>query len=274
MSSDAERDTVELPAPTPWPLVAAFGITLGFAGVVTNVVVTLVGVVCALAGAVGWWREVLPHEHVERVRVVRRPPRAIPTAPAPALGERGHRLRLPVEIHPYSSGLWGGLAGGAAMTGVAVLAGALNAGSVWYPINLLAAIALPSLATADAATLRAFHPVALAVGTVIHFVLSVFVGLLYAVILPMLPRRTALAAVWGGLVGPAVWTSLLWSSLGLLNPVLAARIDWTWFGISQIAFGLVTGLVVARSERMETLQTLSLAERAGVERSGDGEGRR
>jgi hypothetical protein len=269
MSSDAERDEVELPAPTPWPMVAAFGITLGFAGVVTNGVVTVVGVACALVGVVGWWREVLPREQVERVPVVRRPPRTFPAAPAPALGERGHRLRLPVDIHPYSSGIRGGIAGGVAMAGVALLFGALRAGSCWYPINLLAAIALPSLATADPATLRAFHPAAFAVGNVVHFVLSIFVGLLYAVILPMLPRRTALAAVWGGLVAPAVWTSLLWSALGLLNPVLAARIDWLWFGISQVAFGLVTGLVVARSERMETLQTLTLAERAGLERSGD-----
>ena len=52
----------------------------------------------------------------------------------------------------------------------------------------MAAAALPSLAGADLAQLRAFNASALGVGIVVHGVLSILVGLLYAVILPTLPR--------------------------------------------------------------------------------------
>jgi hypothetical protein len=37
-----------------------------------------------------------------------------------------------------------------------------------------------------------------------------------------------------------------------------------WFVICQVAFGLVTGYVVARSESIETRQTWPLAARAGI----------
>jgi hypothetical protein len=72
----------------------------------------------ALIGAVGWWQEVLPQERVEHVSL--RPPaeRARPVVPSPAavehlrVGEGGHRVRVPVEIQPYSSGVKGGIVGG------------------------------------------------------------------------------------------------------------------------------------------------------------------
>ncbi len=96
---------VELPAPTAWPMVMAFGITLGFAGLVTNGMVSAVGVVLMITGAVGWFRDVLPVEDVERIPL--RPPalRAKPVQPAPqavmhlVAGQGGHRVRLPAEIH-------------------------------------------------------------------------------------------------------------------------------------------------------------------------------
>ncbi len=68
--------------------------------------------------------------------------------------------------------------------------------------------------------------------------ISVLTGLLYAVMLPMLPRRHLL---WGGLIAPLLWTGLIWAVLGMVNPVLNARIDWPWFIASQIAFGLAAG---------------------------------
>jgi len=92
-------------------------------------------------------------------------------------------------------------------------------------------------------------------------VVSVLVGLLYAAMLPMLPRRHTL---WGGLMAPLLWTSLLWALLGVINPTVSARIDWTWFVASQIAFGLVCGFVVARAHPLATLQTLPLQMRAGL----------
>ena len=72
-NEEAAAGTVELPAPTSWPIVFAFGLTLLFAGLVTSGAVSVLGAVVALAGAVGWFRDVLPQEALEsfRVRVMR-----------------------------------------------------------------------------------------------------------------------------------------------------------------------------------------------------------
>jgi len=260
---------IELPAPTAWPMVAALGITLGFAGLVTHPLVTVVGVVLTIAGAVGWFRDVLPVEDVERIPLP--PPALRARAVQPSarkvvrLGEGGHRVAVPAEIHPYSAGVWGGLAGGAAMAALALLYGVVAYGSIWYPINLLAAVAMPMLGQADITELTAFNGTALAVGVVAHGIISIFVGLIYAAILPTFPRRPAL---WGGVVAPLLWTGLLRASLGLVNPTLDERIDWRWFVASQIAFGLAAGWVISRSERIATMQSWPLAQRMGIEAPG------
>jgi hypothetical protein len=113
--------------------------------------------------------------------------------------------------------------------------------------------------------LRAFSLSALAIATLAHGVVSLLTGLLYAVLLPMMPRRHML---WGGVVAPLLWTGLIWAVLGVVNPVLNARIDWPWFIASQIAFGLVAGLVISRAVPVATMQTWPLAARAGIETTG------
>ena len=57
------HEIVELPAPTACPLVLAIGLTFGLAGLVTNPGISILGGVLILAGCVGWFREVLPHQH-------------------------------------------------------------------------------------------------------------------------------------------------------------------------------------------------------------------
>jgi hypothetical protein len=264
-------ERVQMPAPTAWPMVAAFGVGFAFAGLVTSVVVSVVGLAMFVAGAVGWFREVLPEEHREPVPVapvvpVRRPPR-VPVKRLEA-GVEGHRARLPVAIYPYSAGLRGGIAGGIAMAVPAIAFGVIAHGSPWYAINILAASVLTDLARADDATLATFNAVAFGVACVIHAVVSLLVGLLYGVLLPMLPRRPVLFA---SVVAPLLWTGLLWASLGVLNPVLDQRIEWRWFIASQIAFGVAAGAVVARSERIATLQHLPLRVRAGIQAPGVGD---
>jgi hypothetical protein len=266
----ADRDHIELPAPTYWPMIAALGITLGFAGLVTHVLVTVVGVVLTIAGVIGWFREVLPVEHVEAIPLRplaqrAKPVQTVRTAATLLPGEGGHRLRLPLEIHPYSSGIIGGLLGGVAMAVVACGYGLLAHGSLWYPINLLAAVTMPSLASADTAQLAAFIPAAFAIAVVAHGIISMFVGLIYAAILPMFPHRPAL---WGGIVGPLLWTGLLWATLGVINPLLNARIEWPWFVASQIAFGIATGAYITRTQKIRTMQSLPFAARAGIEAPG------
>jgi hypothetical protein len=274
MTESTERDRIALPAPTVWPMVVALGVTLGFAGLVTHLVVSVVGVALLLVGGVGWWRCVLPEEKVEYVPIVRAPSGPPPVVPRTrgverfSFGDDRHRLRVPVEVQPLSAGVKGGLVGGFAMALCATLYGVVVQRSLWYPLNLLAAIAVPRMADADIATLRAFDGVAFVVGLIAHGVTSVLVGALYAAILPLLPRRHLL---WGGLLGPLLWTGFLWAIMGVINPALNARIAWAWFVASQIAFGLTAGYVVARATPVATAQTRPFVARARVDATGRGE---
>jgi hypothetical protein len=156
------------------------------------------------------------------------------------------------------------------MAVVAMLFGLIAQRSIWYPINLLAAGVLPSLAEAPIEQLREFSGAGLIAGGMIHLLVSLLVGLLYAVSLPMFPR----GAGWrSGLVTPVLWSGLIAITLDLINPTLSERIDWIWFVGSQIAYGLATGWVVARSAKIETMQSWPLAERAGIEfQTGSEEG--
>jgi len=261
-------ETIAMPAPTVWPLVTALGITLVCAGLVTHIAVSAMGLGLFLCGLVGWWRDVLPVEKHEAVPVPPPERRAAPvqtqlrTVARLRLGEGGHRVRIPAEIHPYSAGIKGGIVGGIAMAIVAVAYGIIAHGSPWYPINLLAAVAFPVSSHVSLEKLKAFYGFALVIALISHAVLSLLVGLLYAAILPMLPRHPAF---WGGLMTPLMWTGLIWAFLDVINPTLNQHIDWRWFIVSQVAFGMTGGFVIARSEQIETMQTWPMAARAGLE---------
>lgn len=262
-----DRRRVEVPAPTPWPMIAALGVTLAFAGLVTHGVVSAVGAVLFVAGAIGWFREVLPEQHLESVEVEAEPP-IRPQARGVLrleIGEMRHRVRYPAEIYPYAAGMKGGLAGAVVMAGLACLYGVVAYGSVWYPINLLAASASATLAAAAPADLAAFSGEGLLLAAIIHVVMSTFVGLLYGILLPMFPWHPLIS---GGIVAPLTWTGLLWATLRFTDAGLATRIDWRWFVASQIAFGIVAGLVVMRSRKVATMQHLPFAMRAGIEATG------
>ncbi len=259
---------IEVPAPTAWPMIMALGLTLAFAGLVTNVAVSIVGLILFIAGAVGWFGEVLPMEHREQVTV-----EPVVEAIEPAqigvdylqVGELGNRAILPLEIYPYSAGIKGGIAGGVVMAILAALQGIALHGSPWYTVNILAATAMPSLANASTATLASFIPEAFFVALFVHGAASILVGLLYGVMLPMFPRYPAL---WAAIVAPLLWTGLLWSSLSVINPLLDERIEWRWFILCQIAFGAVAGFVVNQTERVHTMQHLPFAVRTGIEARG------
>lgn len=268
-------ETIEVPTPTAWPLVSAFGLALLFAGLVTSLIVTVVGLICGVAGAIGWFRDVFPHPKEEAIPVAPEPERAQPPATKGRSvahlkpGVKGHRVKIPVEIHPYSAGILGGLAGAVAMAVLAVGYGLVAEGSVWYPINLLAASGMPSMAAADSETLRGFSAAALILATVIHLLFSIMVGLLYTVMLPMLPRGKQW--LWGGIVAPLVWTAVLYPVMDIIDPALSERVPWIWFVLCQVAFGLVGGFVVYKSEKVETMQTWPLADRVGLERGEEAE---
>ena len=267
-SGDNATDTIEVPAPTPWPIVLAFGIALLFAGLVTSEALSVLGAFVAIAGAVGWFRDVLPQEAQESVQVIAQAPSIATMRREVARMEFAHELRrawLPLEIYPISAGIKGGLAGSVAMAVLAMLYGVLSHTSIWYPINLLAAGFFPTTATDTTAEIAAFHLHAFLIAIPIHLITSLLVGLLYGATLPMLPRRPVLL---GGFIAPLLWSGLIHGILGIVNPVLNQRIDWLWFVATQVGFGIVAGLVVSRQERMHTRQQLPLAFRVGLEASG------
>jgi len=258
---------IEVPAPTAWPFVLAFGSTLLFAGLVTSVSVSVLGAVLSLAGCIGWFREVFPREHEVTVPVVaediriateRRVVERVPIADY-------QRAWLPVHTYPVSAGVKGGLAGSVAMAVLACAYGVLKAGSIWYPINLLAAAVYAESLKLGPAQLYSFHADSFAIALGLHALVSTLVGLLYGAMLPMFPRRPI---VLGGLIAPVLWSALIYTILGLLNPTLASHVDWYWFVASQVGFGIVAGLVVVRQSRMLTRENLPFAMRAGVEAPG------
>src|SRR5690349_9780256 len=129
MSTDVQREhsaaasqaenAIHLPAPTQWPLIMAVGLTLLFAGLVTNAMISALGVVMAIIGAVGWFRQVLPHEAHEMLPVMveeiaieregRRVTRVEHMHPV------GGRAITGISTYPISSGIKGGFAGGTVM---------------------------------------------------------------------------------------------------------------------------------------------------------------
>jgi hypothetical protein len=261
-------DVIEVPAPTAWPLALALGFTLLFAGLLTNVSLSILGLVLALAGCVGWFVQVLPREREVAVPVI---PEQIRIATERKLVERVPvapelvRAWLPIETYPISAGVKGGWAGSVAMAVLACTFGLLKAGSIWYPINLLAATVSAKSLQLDPSQLNSFHLGSFAMAVLLHGIGSTLLGLLYGAMLPMIPRRPILL---GGLIAPVLWSGLLYSILNLLNPLLASHIDWVWFMASQVAFGVVAGLVVMRQERVATRENLPFAMRAGVEAPG------
>jgi hypothetical protein len=258
-------DSVILPAPTAWPMVLALGLSLMITGMVTHWVISLLGLVLTLRSMVGWFFEVLPHEHhvavavqIEEIKIssTRTARRAAP------LGE-DHRKLLPIETFSITAGIKGGIVGGVAMVVPAALFGLIRFHSVWYAVNLLAAGGFISWAGESNAFLAQFHLQGLLAATAIHGLTSVLIGLLYGAMLPMFPWRPILTA---GFIAPFLWTGILHSALGVISPILNARIDWLWFVISQIAFGLVCGFVVNLQVKVRTPQfrALPFSVRAGL----------
>ena len=263
-----EFAAIDVPAPTAWPLVLAAGVTLAFAGLLTDVSVTALGAVLSLAGCVGWLREVFPRNHEEEVPIVAEDRQVVTerrVVDRLAIAPEQLRAWLPVHTYPVSAGVRGGWAGSVAMAVLACGYGLLKAGSIWYPINLLAAVVYAQSVKLGPAELNAFHFDSFAIAVGLHAVVSTLVGLLYGAMLPMFPRRPI---VLGGLLVPVLWSGLLHPTLNLLNPLLASHIDWVWFIASQVAFGVVAGTVVVRQSPMPTLENVAFALRAGVEAPG------
>jgi hypothetical protein len=257
--------TVQLPAPTSDPIVLAAGMSLMITGLLTHWAISALGLLLLLKGAVGWFREVLPHEHHELVELggeeIVIQSRRIHVKHLPI---EDHRKVLPFETYTIMAGVKGGIAGGIAMLVPALLFGLIKYHSIWYPVNLLAAGGFTSWAGQSTAFLSEFHLDGFLAALAIHSVTSLLIGLLYGAMLPMFPRKPILTA---GFMAPLLWTGILYSALGVISPILNERINWGWFIASQAAFGLVAGFVVNLQVKVRTekFQELPFAIRAGLE---------
>jgi hypothetical protein len=257
--AEAVPEELELPAGTGWPFVMAVGITLMAAGVVTNYFLTLVGVIAFLTAAGFWaWLVFAPGVGEEHVPVEPRERRARTIHEMPGIvetmeeGMAGHRLRLPEKIHPYSAGAKGGLVGAFTMAIPALLYGIFSHHGIWYPVNLLVGMLLPLPTDAggqlDMQAIEQFRLSWFLIGLVIHLIISVGLGLMYGVILPMLPTQRPI--FWGGVIAPLLWTGAAYGFMGVLNPTLARVVDWPSFIAAQFIYGLTVGIVVLRSEQV------------------------
>src|SRR5262250_2893477 len=169
----ASSNHILMPAPTAWPITLAFGFTLLVAGLITSLSILILGAILLVAGCIGWFLDVFPHEkhievpieeesvpitttcrEVERLDIAPQLPRAL----------------LPLETYPISAGIKGGLAGSVAMAVLACLYGVLKQHSLWYPINLLAATVYSQHMMLTQSSLNSFHLTSFLLASVIHLI--------------------------------------------------------------------------------------------------------
>ena len=266
-ATERSQSAVELPAPTAWPIALAAGLALILAALVTNVGLAYFGIVLSVVSAVGWFRQVLPHERHEAVHVVTEPIEIATTRTRVARIEMNetHRAQLPLQTYPVSSGIIGGLAGGFAMIIPAEIYGLLRFHSLWYTVNLLGGMGAFGNRNPSTAELSHFHLTGFLIAVVIHISTSLLVGLLYGALLPVWPKHPILL---GGIIAPGLWTGMLHSILSIVNPFFNEHVSWPWFAASQLFFGLVAGWTVTRRGHVKKLAQLPLAVRLGLQTPG------
>jgi hypothetical protein len=256
---------IQLPSPTAWPVVLALGMALVMSGMVTSGIVSILGGVLTVTAMVGWFRQVLPleaHEPVE-VSTAKTSISSARTVAARLPADATSRKIIPEETFRITTGIKGGIAGGIAMAVPAAIFSIIRYHSIWYAMNLLAAGGFLSWAGASDAFLSEFHLRGLLAAFVIHGLTSLLVGLLYGAMLPMFPKYPIVTA---GIMVPLLFTGILHSAIGVVSPILNQRIEWFWFVVSQVAFGLVCGFVVNLQAKVRTPQfrALPFSVRAGL----------
>lgn len=145
---------------------------------------------------------------------------------------------VPEEIYPYSAGVVGGILGGAAMAFVAIISGFLMGRGPWYPLNLVGATLVRSMQTAPAEVLSQFHLQTLIAGFALHMLLSATIGLLFALLLPTLPRP---AWLWSLVIGTALWFGAQFVVLPVLNPIMTTSVWLPSFLLAHLVYALVLG---------------------------------
>lgn len=266
-ASHHHQNSLHLPAPTPWPVLLALGFALVFAALVTSQGLAYLGFAIIVCAAVGWFREVLPDEHVIQIEVQTEVV-AIQASDRPVTRidvDETHRAQLPLKTFTWTSGIKGGIAGGIAMVVPAELYGLLRFHSLWYVVNLLGGAGVGDWTNPTMQQLTHFRLSAFITANIIQGVVTLLVGVLYGALLPLWPKRPVLL---GGIVAPVLWTGLLYGALNIVNPYLRGKIDWWSFAASQVLFGVVAGYTVSKLGNLKSLAQVPLAVRLGVESPG------
>jgi hypothetical protein len=154
---------------------------------------------------------------------------------------------VPAWVYPYRAGLIGGAWGGIAMIVVALIYGVSSGQGIWLPVNLIGATVVRSLQVASLEQLQTFNAITLLVGLTLHLVLSISIGLIFALLLPTLPGSPLL---WAVIIGPLLWALVSVLILPLLNPVMAQYVEHTSFFVAHVAYSLVLGWWVARTPKI------------------------
>ena len=247
------HDSVELPRPTVAPLVLSLGLVMLAAGLALGMVFMIVGGVILVFGLGMWISEMLPgrgHCHEPLVDPSLRP--KLVTGELGGVqrmkeGLPGSRMRMPEEVHPISAGIKGGIVAGLLAPIPAMIYCLIAKHSIWYPANLLAGMVLTDVGTGD--DLEQFRFSYLILASVIHVVMSLVLGLIYGVLLPMLPEIPQ-AMAWGALLAPLVWTTATYIMMRIVNPGLREGVSWPWFLLSQFIYGVVMALVVTQATEL------------------------
>ncbi|HZZ26567.1 MAG TPA: c-type cytochrome, partial [Pirellulales bacterium] len=169
-------------------------------------------------------------------------------------GAIGYRFQLPQKVHPVSAGIKGGIVGGLLMPIPAIIWALASGHSIWYPVNLLAGLIIPGTTDLPPEVLKLnlemFHPVGFLCAIVMHVMMSVGFGLIGGVLLPTLPSIPGGPLLFGGLILPLLWSGANHSLMGLVNPLLNEYINWPWYVVSQLVYGIATSIVIIRSEEI------------------------
>ena len=252
----ADRESVEMPRSTAWPIVLALGITLLGAGLVTSLALSLVGAVLFVLALGGWIGQLLPGRGHRHEPMVESALRSRPVTALPGMvdqlrpGMAGHRFRLPEKVHPISAGVKGGIVGGLVMPIPALAYGLLSGHGLWFPVNLLSGMVVPGISGVTEAQLEQFQWGALIVAIFIHAAFSVAFGLFFGVVSPTLPPLPGGPVIAGGVLMPLLWTGLCYGSMGIVDPLLEKFVSWPWFIVSQVVYGLAMSIVVVNSEKV------------------------
>ena len=259
-SPEPPAGSVEMPRPTAWPIVLSLGVTMIALGIATSLAFSVVGGALLVVGLIGWISQLLPGRGHEHEPLSSPEERAEPIAVRRGMvqqlkpGVVGYRFQLPEKVHPISAGIKGGIVGGLLMPIPALTWALLSGHSIWFPVNLLAGLVLPSLPDMSIELLHKnldiFHPWGFVCAILMHAFMSVGFGLIGGVLLPTLPPIFGGPLLFGGVVLPLLWSGASHSMMGVVNPLMNQYIDWPWYVASQLVYGIATSIVIVRSEEI------------------------